>query len=34
MSNVAIVIIITGLCICWSLDEIARAISKNKEDEK
>lgn len=32
MSGIAIAIIVAGAFISWSLDEIAKAISKNKED--
>ena len=33
MSSVAIAIIIAGVTISWSLDEIAKAIRKNKEED-
>lgn len=31
MTSTAIAIIVAGVLISWSLDEIAKAISKNKE---
>ncbi len=34
MTSTAIAIIVAGVFISWSLDEIAKAISKNKEDRQ
>lgn len=32
MSDVAIAIIVASVFISWSIDEVAKAISKNKEE--
>ena len=32
MTDVAIAIIVAGVFISWSIDEIAKAIRKNKEE--
>lgn len=32
MTSAAIAIIVAGVFISWSLDEIAKAITKNKEE--
>ena len=34
MTDVAIAIIVASVFISWSIDEIAKAIRKNKEEEK
>ena len=34
MSDVAIAIIVAGVFVSWSLDQIAKAIENRKEDEK
>jgi len=34
MSDVAVAIIVASVFVSWSLDQIAKAIEKRKEDEK
>lgn len=34
MSDIAVSIIVAGFFICWEIRDLAKAILKNKEDEK
>lgn len=34
MSDIAVAIIVAGLFICWEIRDLAKAILKNKEEQK